>query len=66
MQFNALPETSLEKIESVDMNRVLECGKKIRMVPIDEFTLGIDTPQELIMAEKYMVNDSTHVRYLNL
>jgi 3-deoxy-manno-octulosonate cytidylyltransferase (CMP-KDO synthetase) len=64
LKFNETPETITEKIESVDMNRVLEMGKKIRMVPINDFTLGVDTPEELSIAEKYLTNDPTLIRYM--
>jgi len=47
-RFNSMNETVLEQIESVDMNRILEAGGKIRMVLTDTFTLGVDTPDELL------------------
>jgi 3-deoxy-manno-octulosonate cytidylyltransferase (CMP-KDO synthetase) len=46
IRFNAMPETMLEKIESVDMNRVLETGGRIRMVLADTTTIGVDTLDE--------------------
>jgi 3-deoxy-manno-octulosonate cytidylyltransferase (CMP-KDO synthetase) len=63
IEFNALPESPLEIIESIDMNRVLETGGKVRMVGTDQFTLGIDTPSELTYAETMMVKDDTFSRY---
>jgi 3-deoxy-manno-octulosonate cytidylyltransferase (CMP-KDO synthetase) len=63
-QFNQMAETQLEQIESVDMNRVLETGGRIRMVPTEAITIGVDTPQELKDAEELMNNDPTLVRYL--
>jgi len=59
INFNSTAETPLEIIESVDMNRILETGGKIRMVATDKFTLGIDTPEELVYAESVMINDPT-------
>ena len=64
LRFNAMTETRLEQIESVDMNRVLETGGRIRMVPTDAVTIGVDTPQELKDAEALMLSDSTLARYL--
>jgi 3-deoxy-manno-octulosonate cytidylyltransferase (CMP-KDO synthetase) len=55
--FNAMPETDLEQIESVDMNRVLETGGSIRMVMTDAITIGVDTPEELAEAERMMKDD---------
>jgi 3-deoxy-manno-octulosonate cytidylyltransferase (CMP-KDO synthetase) len=64
VRFNQTPETRLEQIESVDMNRVLETGGRIRMVLTDAVTIGVDTPQELKDAEELMSHDSTMRRYL--
>lgn len=66
LRFNAMQETTLEQIESVDMNRVLETGGRIRMVAIDAFTIGVDTPEELAEAEEHLHNDPVLTRYLNL
>jgi len=63
--FNKLPESMLEQVESVDMNRVLEHGGKIRMVLTEGQVLGVDTPEELQLAESFMADDPTLQRYLN-
>jgi len=65
LRFNAMQETPLEQYESVDMNRVLEAGESIRMVAIDAFTIGVDTPEELAVAEMHLRNDPALHRYLN-
>ena len=57
LRFNAMEETPLEQIESVDMNRVLETGGRIRMVLTESITIGVDTPQELKEAEELMKDD---------
>jgi 3-deoxy-manno-octulosonate cytidylyltransferase (CMP-KDO synthetase) len=64
LRFNAQAETRLEQIESVDMNRVLELGGKIRMVLTEAITLGVDTPQELMDASELMQGDATMAAYL--
>ncbi len=66
LRFNQMDETRLEQIESVDMNRVLETGGRIRMVLTDSITIGVDTPQELKEAEGLMNADQTLNLYLNL
>ena len=43
----------LEKIESVDMNRVLEYGGKIRMILSDSHTIGVDTQKRPRMPKTY-------------
>jgi 3-deoxy-manno-octulosonate cytidylyltransferase (CMP-KDO synthetase) len=63
IRFNQMEETRLEQIESVDMNRVLETGGRIRMVPTEAFTIGVDTPQELKDAEEFMSDDPTLAQY---
>jgi len=65
MDFNKLPESMLEQVESVDMNRVLEFGGKIRMVLTDAQAIGVDTPEELHLAEGLMAADPTLRRYLD-
>lgn len=66
LHFNSTQETPLEQVESVDMNRVLETGGRIRMVPIEAFTIGVDTPEELAEAEKHLRDDPALARYLSL
>jgi 3-deoxy-manno-octulosonate cytidylyltransferase (CMP-KDO synthetase) len=62
-RFNQMPETLLEKIESIDMNRILETGGKIRMVLSKSKTIGVDTPEELHEVEKIMEDDSLWLKY---
>ena len=64
IEFNKMPETPLERIESVDMNRVIESGGKIRMVFTELLTLGVDVPEELLVVEKLLVGDLTMSKYI--
>ena len=66
LRFNEMAETRLEQIESVDMNRVLETGGRIRMVPTETITIGVDTAEELKDAEVLMKKDSSLQQYLML
>jgi len=66
LKFNSMSETSLEQIESIDMNRVLESGGDIKMMPIESITLGVDTIEELKYSEELMKIDVTLKRYLSL
>jgi 3-deoxy-manno-octulosonate cytidylyltransferase (CMP-KDO synthetase) len=54
VKFNQMPETSLEQAESVDMNRVLETGGRIRMIVAESRTIGVDTPSDLESVERLM------------
>lgn len=62
-RFNSLPESMLEKIESVDMNRVLETGGRIRMVLTDATTIGVDTPEEAEEVARLIQNDQLFATY---
>lgn len=63
LRFNQTPETLLEQAESVDMNRVLESGGKIRMVITETAMLGVDTEAELRTAEALLLDDAVFATY---
>ena len=63
LKFNSLPETPLEIIESVDMMRILENGDTVRMVPISERTLSVDTPEDLRRVVALMEKDELRKEY---
>lgn len=65
IKYNEMDQTPLEKIESVDMLRLLENGLKIKMVFIENETYGVDTVTDLKHVEKCMKNDSTFLLYKN-
>ena len=64
LKFNSTPEMPLEKIESVDMLRVLESGGRVRMVPTAYRSIGVDTPGHLEKACEAMEKDSLMKEYL--
>jgi 3-deoxy-manno-octulosonate cytidylyltransferase (CMP-KDO synthetase) len=49
-----LPQSSLELAEVLEQNRWLENGYKIKVGNTDIETIGIDTPDDLINANKYL------------
>jgi 3-deoxy-manno-octulosonate cytidylyltransferase (CMP-KDO synthetase) len=62
LEFNSLSETPLERIESVDMMRVIEHGESVHMVMTDVETLSVDTPEDLervvdLMKEDALINE---------
>ena len=57
LKFNQTPETPLEKIESVDMMRILEMGGAVRMIKTTEESIGVDTPEDLREVEELMRSD---------
>jgi 3-deoxy-manno-octulosonate cytidylyltransferase (CMP-KDO synthetase) len=64
IEFNSIKETLLEQTESVDMNRVLETGGRIKMVLTESTMIGVDVPEELSAVEEILVGDSTMMQYL--
>jgi len=62
-KFNELDETPLEQIESVDMNRILETGGRIKMVPTDRTMIGVDTIEEAEMVGSVLVEDQLFNEY---
>lgn len=61
--FNKSSELPLEQIESVDMNRILEQGEKIKIVKSGMRTIGVDTPEEAAEAGKILENDAIYKEY---
>lgn len=63
LEYSALPATRLEQIESVDMNRLLEHGRKLLMVPSMHRITAIDTPEDRIRVEGLMAGDGLMSAY---
>jgi len=57
LKFNNMPETDLERIESVDMMRFIENGNKVRMVMTKEVSFSVDTEEDRVNVEKKMRAD---------
>ena len=53
-EVTCLPQSALEKAESLEQLRWLENGYRIRVGITDMETVGIDTPDDLIRAEKFL------------
>lgn len=64
MEFAGRQPGVLEEIESIDMNRVLEYGEKVKMV-FEEFeTYSVDAPADLGRVAQKMENDPLFSKYL--
>jgi len=50
-EFTRMPQTPLEIAESLEQLRAIENGHKIRVCKIDDKTLEINTPEELMQAQ---------------
>lgn|SRR4030042_23627 len=63
LEFNRLASTPLEKVESIDMLRVLEHGYKVKMVLTEYETYSVDTPEDLRSVVERMKNDPLIAKY---
>ena len=63
INFNNAPETELERIESVDMLRLIENGTSIRMVKVKENTYSVDTEEDRARVELLLKNDALSKLY---
>ena len=54
LDFYKLPMLSLEASEKLEQLRYLEYGKRIKMVETSHASIGIDTPEDLEQARKYL------------
>jgi len=61
--FTRLPRTDLEKIESVDMLRLLDNGFPVRMVICTQPIIGVDTQKDLLKVEQLMEKDELFRQY---
>lgn len=64
LEYINLPPTPLEIIESVDMNRLLEHGRKIKMVKTKFKSCGVDVPADVSFVEGQLKADSLVAKYL--
>lgn len=65
LKYNSMSQTPLEIIESVDMNRILENGIKIKMVMVTEEIYSVDTIEDLEKVNVKMKQDKLSINYLN-
>lgn len=64
--FSALKPTPLEIIESVDMNRAVEHGYKVRMVLTKGHMIGVDVPADVTKVEMALKEDKIITKYIGI
>lgn len=62
-EFTAMEETPLERVESIDMLRLLENGYAVRLVETDRETYPIDTPEDHKKVNEMMKKDGLFSQY---
>jgi 3-deoxy-manno-octulosonate cytidylyltransferase (CMP-KDO synthetase) len=62
-EFAQLAQTRLERAESIDMLRVIEHGRRVRMVQVEIETHAVDTPVDLRFVEASMKHDPLILKY---
>jgi len=63
LKFNDMEETELERIESVDMMRILENNDQVQMVLTDVKSFSVDTPEDLNKVKQNMIKDELMEKY---
>ncbi|HSF31740.1 MAG TPA: 3-deoxy-manno-octulosonate cytidylyltransferase [Candidatus Tectomicrobia bacterium] len=48
LDFARLPQTSLERLEQLEQLRALEHGYRIKVVPTQYVSIGVDTPEDVV------------------
>jgi 3-deoxy-manno-octulosonate cytidylyltransferase (CMP-KDO synthetase) len=54
LRYAARPASALEQTESLEQLRILESGARIRVVEVDEPSIGVDTPADLARVRAIM------------
>jgi 3-deoxy-manno-octulosonate cytidylyltransferase (CMP-KDO synthetase) len=54
LKFSRLRPTELERTEGLEQLRALGYGYRIRVADVDEPSVEVDTPEDLVKAEKYL------------
>jgi 3-deoxy-manno-octulosonate cytidylyltransferase (CMP-KDO synthetase) len=61
--FSSLEETPLERAESIDMLRLLEHGRTVKIVETDRSIHAVDTPKDHEKVNEMMSNDELYESY---
>ena len=60
LRYLGLPPTALEILESVDMNRILQHGDKVKLVKTEFLTQPVDDPHDILRVEEILQGETWH------
>jgi 3-deoxy-manno-octulosonate cytidylyltransferase (CMP-KDO synthetase) len=63
LRLMSLPQSSLERAESVDMNRAIENGFPVRMIPVRAVSYAVDAPADIPRVEELLRTDPLFATY---
>lgn len=63
--FARLPPTPLEMVESVDMNRAVEHGYKVKVIEVAGTMIGVDLPSDIARVERALIDDPILEQYFD-
>ena len=63
LEYNEMEQTPLEKIESVDMMRIIENGGKVKMCNTNYITKAVDCKEDLDLVSEMMRDDELFKHY---
>ncbi|MFJ5845484.1 3-deoxy-manno-octulosonate cytidylyltransferase [Streptomyces sp. NPDC092903] len=61
-QFRQLQQGPLERAEGVEMLRFVEHGQAVRMIPVEDDGVAVDTPEDLVRASGLLANTHPPIR----
>ena len=64
LEFNSMKQTQLEIIESIDMNRIIENGGKVKMEYSDDESFSVDNENDLKKVINHMKTDTLLKKYM--
>jgi 3-deoxy-manno-octulosonate cytidylyltransferase (CMP-KDO synthetase) len=54
LEFARLPQTPLERLEQLEQLRALEHGYRIKVVPTQYVSIGVDTPEDVAKVKRLL------------
>ena len=64
LEFNSMKQTQLEIIESIDMNRIIENGGKVKMEYSEDESFSVDNENDLKKVINQMKSDTLLKKYM--